>query len=147
MEWLGSLSELLRYIKNLGYGAALGAGSLGSIYFIICCLTINNSFSFEYLPLVLTIGALLGYGVQRIVVLTYKRNDKLKDFQIGKQITQEKLNLIQENIDRGLLTPSQASEMTEQVIKEFVLIDKNPVSNNILESREQRQIPQSQEEE
>lgn len=146
MESLGILSEILKYIKDLGFGAALVSGLLGVIYFAFCLAT-NSVYSLEYLPYVLTIGAFLGYGIQGIIIVTNNRSNKLKDFQIEKRILQEKLNLIQENVNLGRLNPSQASTITETALKEFVLSDKETESTNILESRKQKQIPQNQEEE
>ncbi len=146
MESLGNFSEILKYIKDLGFGAALGAGLFGSIYLAFCLIT-SSIPDINYLYLILILGVLFGYGVQGILVLINKRSDKLKDFQIEKQILQEKLNLVQENVDCGRLNPNQASEITVKALREFVLLDRETESTNILESREQKQIPQSQEEE
>lgn len=146
MEWLGSLSEILKYIKNLGYGAALGSGTLGVVYIAFCLIT-SSIPNISYLEGVLVIGALLGYGVQGILVLSNRSNNRLKDARTEMQIVQEKSDLIARNAELGRISPSQASKLTEQAFSELFLPERETESIDVLEPREQRQITQGQEEE
>lgn len=146
MEWLGSLSEILKYIKNLGYGAALGSGILGVVYIAFCLIT-SSIPNISYLEGVLVIGALLGYSIQGILVLSNRPNNRLKDARIEIQIVQEKIDLIIKILELGLISPGQASRLIQRAISELLSPDRETESVDVLEPQEQRQIPQAQEEE
>lgn len=146
MESLGNFSEILKYIKDLGFGAALGAGLSGFAYLVFCLLT-NSILDINYLYVILILGALLGYGVQGILVLTNTKKNSLKNARIEQQILQEKLDILWDNVKLGRLDYSRATQITDEAFARFFSSEPEIESINLLQSREQQQISQNQEEE
>ncbi len=138
MESLISLAKLLRIIRSLGFGAALGA-FLFSIIYLASCILIPSPFDKDYFIAVLIIGALGGYGVQKIFVLI---NAPTKD-----QVLQKTIDSMWYNVDLGRIPESEASEITTQAFRQRLLSNQETQLPNILESEEKRQITPSQEEE
>ena len=96
---------------------------------------------------VLSVGSLLGYGIQLIWSSTNENKNRLNEAQTKDQILENRIDSMCKYVDSGRISESEASEIITQAYRQLILSPQETESTNRLKSEEQRQIPPSQEEE